>query len=361
MAAIVGALAIVTVGEYVFGVGVGLDSVLGARMASATAVTLGLISVAFVMGASAAWAQVLLAVAALPPYIALVGYAINVNGLYSFGPFGSVSLQTAASTALLCVGGLAANPAGWLQRIDAGTDVGSVLVRWLVPPGLALFPVLGLVGQTGTGLGWWTPPFAVAFSAVGGSLFTVGLIVWAAGRLTRLDRRRMQASELAEQDALTGAWNRRHLDRVLTRSFHGTPREQGVALLALDLDDFKSINDRFGHDEGDRTLQDFAACVRAHTRPDDVFVRTGGDEFVIVLRHTSEGDARSAAETLLSALETWKAKRHSRPAVSVGIAVMNADVQSPADLEKRADLALYDAKRNGKHGLAVYHGRAIPA
>lgn len=357
----VGALATVTAAEYILGIRVGMDVLTGPRMASATAVTLALISAALTCASCVNRRQTLLALAALPPYVALVGYIIEVKGLYSFGPFGSVSLQTAIAGGLLCLGGLTMGESSWFQRIDVGVDPGAVLVRRMVPAGLVLFPALWLVGQIGSSQRWWIPSFAVALSVVGGSLFMVALVVWSAARLSELERQRLASAALADHDPLTGIGNRRYLDRALTRLAFGDSRAPRAALLAFDLDDFKGINDRFGHAEGDQTLRTFAQCVSAGVRPADIFVRTGGDEFALVLQDTSPAEARMVAENLLASVATWQADNPTRPAVSVGIAILDQDVTSAFDLEKRADLALYQAKRAGKRSISVYGVAAAPA
>ena len=164
---------------------------------------------------------------------------------------------------------------------------------------------------------------------------------------------------LAITDSLTGLFNRRRFADVLKREFAVTRRYRNtLSCLIVDLDYFKQINDRFGHDAGDQVLKEVARRIVGSVREVDLAARYGGEEFAILLPHTSKTDARIVAERLLANLRkqefTFGTER-VRITASIGCAG-NSDVGSgsPEDLVKAADLALYEAKRTGRNRVVVY-------
>ena len=172
------------------------------------------------------------------------------------------------------------------------------------------------------------------------------------------DRKRIEEAvqSAAQSDPLTGLANRALLsDRLqlaLARTRrHGTP----VAVLYLDIDRFKDINDRFGHASGDTLLQDFAARLRSSVRATDTVARFGGDEFVVLLEDVKErGHAVRIAEKIVhEARQPLRLSDHEVVAtVSVGVAYSEAGVD-PDQLLKRADAALYEAKAAGRDGYRI--------
>lgn len=172
------------------------------------------------------------------------------------------------------------------------------------------------------------------------------------------DRKRIEEAvqSAAQSDPLTGLANRALLgDRLrlaLARTRrHGTP----VALLYLDIDRFKAINDRFGHAAGDRVLQDFATRLRASVRATDTVARFGGDEFVILLEDVKErGHAvRIAEKVVQEARQALMLEgREVVATASVGVAYSEAGI-GPEELLKRADAALYEAKAAGRDGYRI--------
>jgi diguanylate cyclase (GGDEF)-like protein len=166
-----------------------------------------------------------------------------------------------------------------------------------------------------------------------------------------------EMAELALKDALTGVYNRRHfmarLDGEWKRYLrYGRP----LSLLMLDIDHFKSINDRFGHDVGDQAIISVARMCATQTRDSDVVARIGGEEFAILLPETDLAEARAVAERLRKAVaERTLAINAKAVAFTVSIGLVPADgaVADPADLMKRADEALYAAKRSGRNRVMV--------
>jgi diguanylate cyclase (GGDEF)-like protein/PAS domain S-box-containing protein len=150
--------------------------------------------------------------------------------------------------------------------------------------------------------------------------------------------------ELSHRDPLTGCYNRRHLDQVRPDLERPPPRG---ACLAFDLDGFKSINDTYGHEEGDRVLRGFAHFVGRQHRVDDVLVRTGGDEFALVVRADSEAEAEAVSARLLQAAEL-----DSPAGFSMGIAFRRPGETLEATLG-RADRTMYAARGRRRRTAAA--------
>ncbi|MEH3143772.1 MAG: PleD family two-component system response regulator [Methylobacterium frigidaeris] len=173
-------------------------------------------------------------------------------------------------------------------------------------------------------------------------------------------RESVQASmELAVTDGLTGLHNRRYLDSHLAGLFaEPTLRSRPVSLLLLDIDRFKSINDRFGHDAGDEVLRDFADRIRSHTRGIDIVARFGGEEIVVVVPDTGLDGARQVAERIRERVESapfaiHRGTRSVDVTVSIGVAARQPGDTCALDLLKRADTALYKAKEEGRNRVVA--------
>jgi diguanylate cyclase (GGDEF)-like protein/PAS domain S-box-containing protein len=165
----------------------------------------------------------------------------------------------------------------------------------------------------------------------------------------RLDEERMAAEErlrhMADHDALTGLFNRRRFEEELERHIaHGRRYGMGGALLLLDLDDFKQVNDGFGHRAGDAVLTTVAAVLRARLRESDIVARFGGDEFAVLMPVGGAGDAADLADVLVDAICREVASPSGPIHASVGIAVFT-DLTTPDEILSRADDAMYADKR----------------
>jgi two-component system cell cycle response regulator len=173
-------------------------------------------------------------------------------------------------------------------------------------------------------------------------------------------RESVQASlELAVTDALTGLHNRRYLDSHMAALFDDAVlRGRQMSVLLLDIDRFKSINDTYGHDAGDEVLREFAVRVRAHTRGIDVVARYGGEEVVVLVPDTPLEGARAVAERIREQVESapfpvHQGARRVAVTVSIGVAARQVGDISGADILKRADLALYRAKEEGRNRVVA--------
>ncbi|MGE3619964.1 MAG: GGDEF domain-containing protein, partial [Acidimicrobiia bacterium] len=162
-----------------------------------------------------------------------------------------------------------------------------------------------------------------------------------------------EATRLSVTDALTGLANRRELDRRFEAEVERHARfGEGFGLLLVDLDDFKEINDRFGHQAGDAVLVEVAGRVRGVTREVDVVARYGGEELAVLLPRADAAAAARTAERIRGAVAD-KPVRFGREAravtCSVGVAALPQDAADLGALVAAADAALYRAKRAGKN------------
>ena len=171
--------------------------------------------------------------------------------------------------------------------------------------------------------------------------------------ISELKRVREELEQMARIDALTGISNRRFLEEEARHIFASSRRHSHLmAVLLLDLDHFKAINDTFGHEVGDRVLKEVAAVCETELRDEDVFGRLGGEEFLAVLPETGSEEARYAAERLRNAVEALEIEadeRTVRVTVSIGVAILAGEDDAFAALLRRADEALYEAKRTGRN------------
>ena len=175
-------------------------------------------------------------------------------------------------------------------------------------------------------------------------------------RYTERLRDNVQTSiEMAITDALTGLFNRRYMENHLgTLIEQAAARGKPLAVMVLDIDYFKSINDSHGHDAGDDVLRDFALRVKRSIRGIDLACRVGGEEFVIVMPETDMAVAAMVAERLRRriAAEPFpisQGSQHLPVTLSIGIAALRGQDDNAAALIKRADQALYRAKRDGRN------------
>lgn len=175
-------------------------------------------------------------------------------------------------------------------------------------------------------------------------------------RTQALEQANRKLELLSNTDGLTGVANRRSFDRVLAEEWNRAQRAgTGLAVVMLDVDNFKQYNDRYGHLAGDDCLRELAqALVKAGRRAGELVARYGGEEFVVLLPHTGLHDALEAAERMQQ--EVWSlALQHAQtsPGIvtfSIGVASMVPSGQNiPEDLVRQADAALYRAKESGRN------------
>ncbi len=158
--------------------------------------------------------------------------------------------------------------------------------------------------------------------------------------------------EAATTDRLTGVANRGRFNEVLPEEMQRSVRTRSpLCLLIVDLDHFKSINDRFGHAAGDEVLRAAAGVLRSGVRPYDIVARYGGEEFVVVLPGSDLTTASGIAERLRAALP--ESTGDYRVTASMGLARFEPSVDDPDLLVQRADAALYESKHNGRNRITI--------
>jgi len=174
----------------------------------------------------------------------------------------------------------------------------------------------------------------------------------------RLRVSKLKLVELAEKDPLTGLLNPRSYYEVTNRMIWLAQRTStSYAVLFIDLDHFKSINDRFGHEAGDSVLRRVADCLAANMRQSDVIGRIGGEEFSVFLPDTDLEGATQLSEKLRAEIESLEHAVTDTKIIQVtasfGIARHLPTDHSVGDIQKRADRAMYQAKKLGRNRLVV--------
>ena len=167
-----------------------------------------------------------------------------------------------------------------------------------------------------------------------------------------------ELQRLATTDVLTGMANRRSFLEVAEATFQRARESHApLTVLMLDLDHFKTINDRFGHLEGDRVLAEFARATKHQLRAGDTVGRLGGEEFGLLLPHTTPAEGADIANRILEAIRALELTdsngQHYGVTTSMGLGTLSPGDRSLHDLLDRADQALYLAKRRGRNQLAV--------
>ncbi len=178
--------------------------------------------------------------------------------------------------------------------------------------------------------------------------------------ITERKRFEGQLQYLVDHDALTGMFNRRRFEQELRRELaRAGPYNTGGALLAIDLDHFKYVNDTLGHTVGDDLITRTGRLFRGRLRGTDIIARLGGDEFAVILPGADEPEAALVADNLLNVLRTAGRlqsgpDRPKRVTASIGIALFGNGSSSSEELLVEADIAMYEAKESGRDRYEIY-------
>jgi diguanylate cyclase (GGDEF)-like protein len=274
---------------------------------------------------------------------ALLGFVAGGFQIGALAATGAAPLSSDVMTQLRIDGKLAAGPKEELS--DAATapvhiadHTWRLTVRDPDRPTLSLPIALAVMG--------------IALAALLGSL----IFVWS--RNERMEELERQASE----DSLTGLANRRRFEEDLAAAMARSRRDGSTgALLMLDLDHFKRVNDVHGHPAGDRLIKEVAEALRRRTRASDSLARLGGDEFAVILPRCSREEARIAAEAIADEIR----RRHPQDGfdpvtVSIGVSIFGQDPRtSVATVVSEADAAMYTAKDEGRDGVRMFEPAAV--
>ena len=191
--------------------------------------------------------------------------------------------------------------------------------------------------------------------------FTKEHLLWRVGSVVRQMERFEELRTVAEKDSMTGLFNKATAQRVLEDL---CKRDAGT-LMMVDLDNFKLVNDIYGHGMGDLVLIRFAEILRSVIRTSDVAGRMGGDEFILFCRDVKNEELiEQKAETinkmiLTAAMELMGADMGIPLGASIGAVNVPEEGRDYAELFAKADKALYEVKQNGKHGFAIYHSEGV--
>ena len=167
---------------------------------------------------------------------------------------------------------------------------------------------------------------------------------------------------LAAKDGLTGLYNHAYIKERLKQEIYRCQRYQhSLSLLMIDIDDFKSLNDNYGHVVGDRVLKSLSMLMQEIVRPSDIIGRYGGEEFLVILPQTNSENSLAVAERIRENIEFHEFEVHpsknkiSRVTVSIGLCAYPDHGQTSEDLIAFADESLYAAKKEGKNRVTIFH------
>jgi len=205
-----------------------------------------------------------------------------------------------------------------------------------------------------------SPPIGLPLALAVLGLALAGLLASLVVSWNRGERMR-ELERQASQDSLTGLGNRRRFEEDLAAAMARSRRDGSTgALLILDLDHFKRINDSQGHPAGDRLIRAVAETLRRRTRASDSLARLGGDEFAVILPRCGQKEARTAAEAIAAEIRKHDYEETGGPTVSVGITIFGDDPRtSPATVVSQADTAMYAAKDEGRDAVRVFEPMSL--
>ena len=247
-----------------------------------------------------------------------------------------------------------------ISRIINELGSGILKRRWFALRLLVAFFIIGYIGY------WSYLPRHAQFKDLLGTLILflgalfVLIVSWLMLQTTR-DIKRVASLELQSiTDPLLGIYNRRYLDQRLSEEISRAQRYKfPLSILMLDIDHFKRVNDRFGHLTGDKVLISIGKLLQEKTRQSDIVARYGGEEIVLMLPNTNEDRAVNLAERLRVILEQtpYTAENNSEAfhcTVSIGVTSLGEESCKSSDLLRKADVALYQAKRTGRNKVLAF-------
>jgi diguanylate cyclase (GGDEF)-like protein len=279
---------------------------------------------------------------------AIVGYLYGVPFLYGSIHYTAMAVHTGFGFLLMSVGFLYIQKDRGLVGIFRVKTAGGVVARWLVPPAI-LIPIL--VGGVFNRFNFGQPKLGITFIVVGNVFLVVASIWGLAHVLDKSETERGLAQRASEIDALTGIHNRGYFDHRLRVEIQRCVRHSRESCLILfDIDHFKNLNDRFGHQAGDRVLKTIAQACEKSLRATDVVCRYGGEEFAIIAAETAAADAMILARKIRDQVAVLHFdKVPIRVTISLGVVQIDSTTASSQVAIAAADQALYGAKKRGRN------------
>jgi diguanylate cyclase (GGDEF)-like protein len=375
----VGVVGLLTLADDIIGTGLRLDvwlfaselsieRALPSRIAPNAALCMVLMSAAFLlargMGEPARRvAEKLTLVTIMLSGFALVGHLYRVAALYTMPQFFPMAAHTALSFLVLaCTALMDMSDFGFAAMLANRGPAGGLMRRLL--PAAVLLPIgTGWIGVLAIRAGAFPYDVGIILIAAVNLIAMTVLVSLTAHKLHVSDICRQHAEHelrrLARTDSLTGLPNRASfMETLMGRMSPQRRRNDGdFAIVCMDLDGFKNVNDTLGHPTGDRLLQMVAEHLRACVRPRDIVARLGGDEFTMLLDMvTSTEDAMRVAERVVSGMpkQISLGTRKAEVGISVGIVVSEPRHVCLDAMLSEADQALYTAKQNGRGRFMVY-------
>lgn len=199
----------------------------------------------------------------------------------------------------------------------------------------------------------------IGFKPLSRSILTLGMVVILLICLSGLALSE-KMTKLIVREGLTGLFNQIYIRQRLEEEFYRSKRyEHPLSLMMIDLDNFKTLNDRYGHTAGDHLLRYFSQLIIETIRPSDIAARYGGEEFLIILPETARQEAQAVAERLRKKIALYPFRIDSRKedipfTISVGVSAFPDSAESAEELITLADMALYQAKKDGKNKVTAY-------
>ncbi|RQW61870.1 GGDEF domain-containing protein [Vibrio viridaestus] len=285
------------------------------------------------------------------PSLALTGYVYHSDSLY-----GSMSLSTMIGGYLLCVGAMASSANKAIFRLWLKDSIVGKIARLQIIVGVSFCFILGFICRHELQQGSISAVFPAYVAVV--CWLVLFLTAFSSHILNKSERQKKQYEQeliySARLDPLTGILNRRGFQEELNKERSRQRRYGGViSVLMIDIDYFKRVNDTFGHDVGDEIIKTVATIAKTSVRCTDIVCRYGGEEIIVALPKTSLSQATLVAYKIKNAIaqqdmSVFTGKPHHQT-VSIGCAAIKQDTASIDVVFKNADLALYQAKRNGRN------------
>ncbi len=358
-------ISLLTLIQYGFGVNLGIDQLLfqqktgiigneaPGRMAPNTALDFLLLGSGLLLLTKKVYrpAQSFGIIAFLVAFLGLLGYLYGFSSFYKVGSYTTMALHTAIAFILLAAGLLSARPDRGLMSVITSDSAGGVMARRLAPAVIGIPPVLGWLVLLGKRSHLYHEDIGIAFLCILYIVFLATLVWWNARTLGVADYQ-------ALHDLLTGLPNRILFNQRLSVSLLKARRQNSVlAVMFLDLDRFKKINDALGHDVGDELLKAVAIRLRDCLQKNQTLARWGGDEFTLLLPQViGTEDCANVAQHILDVLQPpfLIGNHYFHISSSIGIALYRGDGEDPETLIKNADVALYSAKEQGRKNYQFY-------
>jgi diguanylate cyclase (GGDEF)-like protein len=320
---------------------------------------------------AAIMAQLLALATMLVSVFALVGYLYGVGAFYSVPAFFPMAVHTAIGFLCLAAWVFLRTRTRGLMAPISDTGPAGRMARALLPAAFIIPVGNGWLRLLGERAGLFDAGIGAALGVML-NVLVLTVLIWLSARLllaSDTSRRQAEAelARMASYDFLTGLPNRaQFMERLMTRMAAGRRRTADpFAIIYMDLDGFKQVNDRLGHAIGDQLLRDVATHLRQCVRRDgDLVARLGGDEFTMLLDQVASADEASAVATrIVEEMPPYVRSNGQDVPVGMSVGIVLAEVrhQTPEALLSDADQALYDAKRGGKGRYAIFVGQADAA